>query len=87
MRELDTAEAGGPDHARQVSFAGAALEGPRPRPTQHPLRPARRRTGVGRDVLGEAATDEVLDAWAEAYGFLAQVLINREAQLYAEPVA
>jgi nitric oxide dioxygenase len=36
-----------------------------------------------RDVLGEAATDEVLDAWAEAYGFLAQVLIHREAELYA----
>ena len=38
-----------------------------------------------RDVLGaEAATDEVLGAWGEAYWFLADVLINREAQLYAE---
>ena len=36
-----------------------------------------------RDVLGEAATDEVLAAWGEAYWFLADVLINREAQLYA----
>ena len=37
-----------------------------------------------RDVLGEAATDEVLAAWGEAYWFLADVLIAREAQLYAE---
>jgi len=35
-----------------------------------------------RDVLGEAATDEVLGAWGEAYGFLAGVLMAREAQLY-----
>jgi nitric oxide dioxygenase len=35
-----------------------------------------------RDVLGDAATDEVLGAWGEAYGFLADVLIAREAQLY-----
>lgn len=42
-----------------------------------------------RDVLGEAATDEVLAAWGEAYWFLADVLIAREAQLYvdAEPDA
>lgn len=40
-----------------------------------------------RDVLGEAATDEVIQAWGEAYWFLADVLIAREAQLYAaEPV-
>lgn len=40
-----------------------------------------------RDVLGEAATDEVLGAWGEAYGFLADVLIAREAEMYAlEPV-
>jgi hemoglobin-like flavoprotein len=38
-----------------------------------------------RDVLGEAATDEVLGAWAEAYGVLAEVLIAREAELYAVP--
>jgi nitric oxide dioxygenase len=36
-----------------------------------------------RDVLGEAATDEILSAWGEAYWFLADVLIAREAQLYA----
>lgn len=35
-----------------------------------------------RDVLGDAATDEVLQAWDEAYWFLAKVLIQREAELY-----
>ena len=36
-----------------------------------------------RDVLGaDVATDEVLQAWAEAYGFLADVLIAREAEMY-----
>lgn len=36
-----------------------------------------------RQVLGEAATDEVMTAWAEAYGFLAQVFIAREKEIYA----
>lgn len=36
-----------------------------------------------RDILGEAATDEVLQAWGEAYWFLADVLIARETELYA----
>ena len=35
-----------------------------------------------RDVLGDAATDEVLDAWGQAYWFLADVLIGREKTLY-----
>lgn len=37
-----------------------------------------------RDVLGEAATDEILEGWGEAYWFLAEILIAREAQLYAD---
>lgn len=36
-----------------------------------------------RDVLGEAATDEVLAAWGEAYWFLADILIGKEAEVYA----
>jgi len=36
-----------------------------------------------RQVLGEAATTEVMDAWAEAYGFLADVFIAREKEIYA----
>jgi nitric oxide dioxygenase len=37
-----------------------------------------------REVLGEAATDEIINAWAEAYGFLANILIGRERQIYEE---
>ena len=37
-----------------------------------------------RDVLGEeAATDELLAAWGEAYWFLAEILIGQEEDLYA----
>lgn len=35
-----------------------------------------------REVLGEGATDEVIAAWGEAYGFLAGILIGREKEIY-----
>lgn len=34
------------------------------------------------DVLGEAATAEVMTAWTEAYQALADIFINREQQIY-----
>ncbi|WP_221794502.1 globin domain-containing protein [Aquisediminimonas sediminicola] len=37
-----------------------------------------------RDVLGDAATDEVLNAWGEAYWFLADILIGKESEYYEE---
>ncbi|HQR74041.1 MAG TPA: globin domain-containing protein [Sulfurovum sp.] len=37
-----------------------------------------------KSVLGDGASDEVMAAWQEAYGFLANVLIAREKELYAE---
>lgn len=37
-----------------------------------------------RDVLGDAASDEVLAAWGEAYWLLADILIGKEAELYAD---
>src|SRR6478672_8536369 len=37
-----------------------------------------------REVLGPGATDEVIEAWGEAYGFLADILIGRERQIYHE---
>lgn len=33
-------------------------------------------------VLGDAATPEIVDAWTAAYGVLASVFINREKELY-----
>ncbi|MGV1795092.1 NO-inducible flavohemoprotein [Rhizobium sp. A37_96] len=38
--------------------------------------------GAIKDVLGDAATDEILAAWGEAYWFLADILIGREKQIY-----
>lgn len=35
-----------------------------------------------KEVLGEAATPEIIDAWAEAYGFLAGILMGREREIY-----
>lgn len=37
-----------------------------------------------REVLGDAATDDIINAWAAAYGFLADILIGRERQIYEE---
>ena len=39
-----------------------------------------------KDVLGEGATSEVIDAWAEAYQALAEIFINREGEIYKEEV-
>ena len=39
------------------------------------------------DVLGQAATDEVIAAWTEAYAFLAQILMGREQELYDQRAA
>jgi nitric oxide dioxygenase len=35
-----------------------------------------------KDVLGDAASDDVLAAWGDAYGFLAKIFIDREAAIY-----
>ncbi|HHD81603.1 MAG TPA: hypothetical protein ENK82_03460 [Campylobacterales bacterium] len=40
--------------------------------------------GAIKEVLGEAATPEILNAWEEAYDFLAKVFIAREEEIYAE---
>jgi nitric oxide dioxygenase len=37
-----------------------------------------------KDVLGTAATDEIIAAWGEAYWSLAELLIGREATIYRE---
>ncbi len=35
-----------------------------------------------REVLGEGATDAVIHAWGAAYGFLANILVGREKEIY-----
>ncbi|MDG1809080.1 MAG: globin domain-containing protein [Pirellulaceae bacterium] len=37
-----------------------------------------------KDVLGDPASDEIIEAVAEAYGLLAEVCINREKEIYAQ---
>jgi len=37
--------------------------------------------GAIKEVLGDAATDEILDAWGEAYWFLAAILQGRETDI------
>lgn len=37
-----------------------------------------------KEVLGEAATDELIEAWAAAYGQLAEILIGVESGIYKE---
>jgi nitric oxide dioxygenase len=37
-----------------------------------------------KDVLGNAATDEIIDGWGKAYRFLANIFIAREQQIYEE---
>lgn len=37
-----------------------------------------------KDVLGDAATDEIIQAWAEAYGVIADAFIGVEADMYKQ---
>lgn len=36
-----------------------------------------------KEVLGDAATDEIIDAWAKAYRVIAQIFIDVEKEIYA----
>lgn len=72
----------------QLEVLGAAVEriaqkhaGLRILPEHYPIVGANLLASI-REVLGEGATDEVIDAWAEAYGFLAGILIGRESHIY-----
>ncbi|MGG1574518.1 NO-inducible flavohemoprotein [Fictibacillus sp. NRS-1165] len=37
-----------------------------------------------KDVLGDAATDEIIEAWGKAYGYIADAFIELEKKLYEE---
>ncbi|MGN6703769.1 MAG: globin domain-containing protein, partial [Burkholderiaceae bacterium] len=51
------------------------------RPDHYPI-VGRHLLGAIKEVLGDAATPALIDAWAEAYGALAQALIDAERGLY-----
>lgn len=36
-----------------------------------------------KEVLGDAATDEIIQAWADTYGVIAKVFIDVEKEIYA----
>ncbi|MDS9468749.1 NO-inducible flavohemoprotein [Paracoccus sp. MBLB3053] len=76
-------------HIRNPAVLGAALEriaqkhvGLQILPEHYP-HVATALLGAVSEVLGEAATPEILAAWGEAYWFLADTLIGREEQIYA----
>ena len=39
-----------------------------------------------KEVLGDAATDEILDAWAQAYGEISKVFIQIEKDMYIDQI-
>ena len=51
---------------------------------EHYLIVGRYLLGAIGEVLGPAATPEILDAWGAAYGQLAEIMIGRERALYTE---
>jgi nitric oxide dioxygenase len=55
-------------------------------PDQYPLVGASLLAAI-QDVLGGAATPAIIDAWAQAYGQLADILVQAEEKLYAEVAA
>ena len=74
----------------QLEVLGAAVEriaqkhaGLRILPEHYPIVGSNLLAAI-REVLGDAATDDIINAWAEAYGFLAEILIGREGQIYHE---
>ncbi|MBP0590296.1 NO-inducible flavohemoprotein [Paraburkholderia sp. LEh10] len=56
------------------------------RPEQYPI-VGEHLLGAIKDVLGDAATDEIISAWAQAYGNLADVLMGMESQLREQRAA
>jgi len=53
------------------------------KPEQYPI-VGENLLGAIKEVLGDAATDEIIQAWAEAYGAIADVFIQVEEGMYKE---
>jgi nitric oxide dioxygenase len=56
------------------------------RPDQYPI-VGEHLLGAIKAVLGDAATDDIISAWAQAYGNLADILMGRESELREHTVA
>lgn len=67
-------------HVRQIAHKHRALQ---IFPEHYPI-VGKHLLGAIRQVLGEAATDDIINAWAEAYGAIADVFIQVEAEMYRE---
>lgn len=56
------------------------------RPEQYPIVGQHLLAAI-KDVLGDAATDDIISAWAQAYGNLADILMGMESELAEETAA
>lgn len=56
------------------------------RPEQYPIVGENLLAAI-KEVLGDAATDEIISAWAQAYGNLADILMGMESELYEQSAA
>lgn len=56
------------------------------RPEQYPIVGEHLLAAI-KEVLGDAATDEIISAWAQAYGNLADILMGMESDLYERSAA
>lgn len=56
------------------------------KPEQYPI-VGENLLGAIKEVLGDAATDDIINAWAEAYGVIADVFISIEEDLYKQAEA
>ncbi|BDS13561.1 NO-inducible flavohemoprotein [Aureispira anguillae] len=77
-------------HIDRLEVLGAAVESIAQKhvslaitPEMYPIVGENLLAAIG-EVLGEAATPEIVEAWTEAYQALADILINREEELYVD---
>ncbi|SCU89350.1 LADA_0E14994g1_1 [Lachancea dasiensis] len=66
-------------HVKQIGHKHRALQ---IKPEHYPI-VGKHLLGAIKQVLGDAATPEVLNAWGEAYGAIADIFIGVEKQLYS----
>ncbi|WP_300351588.1 globin domain-containing protein [Clostridium sp.] len=50
--------------------------------SEHYLIVGKHLLGAIKEVLGDDATEDVIDAWAKTYGVIAEIFINNEKEIY-----